>query len=403
MGNPTATVPSYDLLDAADPLAYLLEISAEAPLSHVPALGGYLVTGHEHVLAALRNDRLRAADATHAFDRLPPADQELVRPLRRSVERWMGHTVPEDHHRFQHLLKRYFTPGTLDGLRPRLRELVGELLDAVADKGRMDVVRDLAYPLPANIIAEMFGMPAQDRERLSVWSKDIGAVFQRSGLERLLDSQRSVLEMQDYLRGIVAQRRDDPRDDLISMFVAAERDGVVDEDEIVANCVLLLFAGHETTANLIANGLRTLMDHPDQLELLKARPELGRYAVEEMMRCSGPASSLIRDTVEPTTVAGHELPPGEHLFLAVYTANHDPEVFEDPMRFDITRKTNRHLGFGMGAYYCLGSALARMETDECFRLLLSRFPDIRPAADEPAVEISNLPFGHRLESLPVEF
>lgn len=403
MGNPTAALPTYDLLHTPDPLAHLLHIGEQAPLSRVPELDAYLVTGYEHVLAALRNDGLRAADATHSFDRLPPDHQQALRPLRESVDRWMGHTNPEDHHRFQQLLKRYFTPATVNGLRPRVRELTGELLDAVAGDHRMEVIADLAYPLPADIIADMFGMPPHDRHRLREWSRHIGAVFRNSTAAELLDCQHNVLEMQDYLRDIVAERRDHPRDDLISMFVAAERDGVVDEDEIVANCVLLLFAGHETTANLIAGGLRMLMAHPDQLDLLRTTPTLTRHAVEEMMRCAGPVASVIRETVEPVTIAGHDLPAGEHVFLAVHTANHDPAVFTDPLRFDITRTNNRHLGFGMGGYYCLGAALARVESDECFRLLLERCPEIRPAADEDPVVVPTMPIGHRVESLPVEF
>lgn len=403
MGNPTATVPSVDLLTAPDPLAQLLELGARTPLSWVPAFDAYLVTGYDHVLAAMRDDGLHAADATHVFHRLSPDQQQALRPLRASVDRWMGHTNPEDHHRFQQLLKRYFTPGTVNGLRPRARELTGELLDAVAGRGRMDVIADLAYPLPANIIADMFGMPAHDRHRLREWSQHIGVVFQNGTVEELLVCQRNVLEMQDYLREIVADRREHPTDDLISMFVAAERDGVVDEDEIVANCVLLLFAGHETTANLISAGLRMLMDHPDQLDLLRSRPELTRHAIEEMLRHAGPVGSVIRDTIHPVTVAGHELPAGEHVFLSVYSANHDAAVFPDPLRFDITRTNNRHLGFGMGGYYCLGAALARVESDECFRLLLDRFPDIRPAADEDPVLVATPPIGQRLRTLPVEF
>jgi cytochrome P450 len=166
MGNPTATVPTYDLLAADDPLAYLLEISAESPLCWVPALGAYLVTGYDHVLAAMKNDGLRAANATQSFEKLPAAEQEALRPLRTYIEMWMGHITAEGHHRFQKLLKRYFTPSTVNGLRPRVRELTTELLDAVEGRGRMDVVRDLAFPLPANIIADMFGMPVADRERL---------------------------------------------------------------------------------------------------------------------------------------------------------------------------------------------------------------------------------------------
>jgi len=403
MGNPTSTLPSYDLLDADDPLDYLLRISGEAPLSWVPALGAYLVTGYDNVLATLKSDDLRAANATQGFERLTAAEQEELRPLRLSIDMWMGHTTQEGHHRFQQLLKRYFTPSTVNNLRPRARQLTGELLDTVSALGRMDVVRDLAYALPANIIAEMFGMPVSDRERLREWSRHIGAVFQNADADRLRVSQSSVLEMQDYLRDIVASRRVQPRDDLISMFAAAEREGVVTEDEIVANCVLLLFAGHETTGNLIAGGLDLLMAHRDQLELLRADPGLNRSAIEEMLRHGGPVVTVVREVVAPTVIAGYDLSVRQHLFLAVYSANHDPAVFPDPMRFDITRKNNRHLGFGMGAYYCLGAALARVEADECFRVLLSRYPDIRPAADQAPEFASVSPVGRRLVSLPVEF
>ncbi|MEV4317263.1 cytochrome P450 [Actinocrispum sp. NPDC049592] len=399
MGNPTTTIPSYDLRDEQDSAEYLLEIAAEAPLSRVPALGAYLVTGYDTVLAALRDGGLRAANATQGFEQLTEAEQAELRPLRTSIDMWMGHTTAEGHHRFQKLLKRYFTPATVNGLRPRVRELTGELLDAL--DGRMDVVRDLAYPLPANIIADMFGMPAADRHKLREWSRQIAAVFQNATAERLRASQVSVLEMQDYLRGIVADRRARPRADLITMFTVAEREGVVNEDEIVANCVLLLFAGHETTANLIAHGLNLLLDNPDQLELLKSRPELTQSAVEEMLRFDGPVTTVVRETVEPVTIAGHDLPVGEHVFLALYTGNHDPAVFPQPRRFDITRENNRHLAFGMGSYYCLGAALARVESHECFRILLDRFPGIHRggAADLTVIR----PFGHRLDSLPVEF
>ncbi|HET9138475.1 cytochrome P450 [Actinophytocola sp.] len=400
MGNSTVTVPEFDLLGADDPLEYLLEIGARAPLCWVPKLHAYLVCGYDNVVTALRNAGLRSANATQGFERLSAAEQEELRPLRMSIEMWMGHTTPEGHHRFQHLLKRYFTPSTVNGLRPRIRQLTGELLDAAAD-GRMEVVADLAYPLPANIIAEMFGMPTDERDRLRVWSRHIGAVFQNADADTLRRSQASVLEMQDYLRGIVADRRARPRDDLISMFVAAERDGLVDEDEIVANCVLLLFAGHETTANLISHGLNLLLNNPDQLALLRSDPGLTPSAVEEMLRRDGPVITVVREAVEPVTVAGYDIPPGQHVFLAVYSANHDPAVFPDPLRFDITRRNNRHLAFGMGAYYCLGAALARVESDECFRLLLRRFPDLRPAADQPPALV-RVSMRDRLEALPVE-
>jgi cytochrome P450 len=345
---------------------------------------------------------MESANMSRALNRLTPAEQEELAPVRRSIEMWMGHTVPADHVRFQKLLKRYFTPAMVDRLRPRVREFTHELLDAVAAKGRMDVVRDLAYPLPANVIAEMLGMPVSDREQLQAWSRDILPIFGDGDLPQLREAQRGMLEMHDYLRLIAADRRRAPREDVLSMFMAAEAEGTVTEDEAVANCVLLLFAGHETTANLIANGLVLLFDNPGQLAALRANPGLTPLAVEEMLRCDGPAGVIGRVTTDPVELAGQAVPAGKHIYLALMAANRDPEVFPDPDAFDITRHPNRHLSFGMGTYYCLGAALARMETDECLRILLDRCPELRPAYQTPDWQ-PTAPIGHRLASLPVAF
>jgi cytochrome P450 len=399
-----ASLPSIDPFAPealADPTGYLREIRATAPVSWMPAMQANLLVRHADVAAALKDDRLATANLTQGLDRLGEAEQIELRPVRESMQRWMGHTNTEDHIRFQHLLKRYFTPSTVNAVRPRVREFTHELLDIVAPAGRMDVVADLAYPLPANIIAEMLGMPIGDRELLRMWSRDILALFRVADADLMRGAQRSVLEMQDYLRPLLADRRAHPRADLLTVFATAERDGIVDEEEIVANCVLLLFAGHETTASLISNGLDLLMANPDQMAMLKERPDLTPSAVEEMMRCDGPAGVISRVSLEPVEIAGHEFPAGRHIYLAIGAANRDPDVFDEPNRFDITRKPNRHMGFGVGIFYCLGAALARTEADECFRILLSRCPDIRPAA--PASRVSVPPFNYSLVSLPVLF
>jgi cytochrome P450 len=385
-----------------DPIPLLHRIRAESPVSRIPQLGAYLLTRHADIVAALKDRRLDTANLSKGLERLSAQEQEELQPLRRSIQLWMGHTDPTDHVRFQQLLKRYFTPVTVNALRPRVREITNELLDAVAPQGRMDVVKDLAYPLPANVIAEILGMPTSDRHQLQLWSRDILAVFQLADMDRLRQAQRSVLEMQDYLRILVEQRRRQPREDILSTFAAAERDGTLTEDEIVANCVLLLFAGHETTAGLIANGLLLLLDNPDQLALLRSDPTLTGSAIEEMLRCDGPAGVIVRVSSEPVEMAGHTFPAGEQFYLAMLAGNRDPDVFADPDRFDITRKPNRHTAFGMGAFYCLGAALARMEADECFRILLDRFPHLRPAYKSPDLH-SAPPLGHRLVTLDVEF
>jgi cytochrome P450 len=405
MSDSALALKSYDLFSpeaAADPIPLLHRIRAESPVSFIPQLGAYLLTRHADIVAALRDRRLSPANMAQGLATFSQAEQDELIPLRNSVHLWMGHTVEADHVRFQQLLKRYFTPATVNGLRPRIRELTVELLDAAAERGRMDVVADLAYPLPANVIAEMLGMPTEEREQLQAWSRDILAIFQLADFTQLRQSQRSVLEMEEYVRGLVRQRRADPREDLISMFVGAEREGLVTEDEIVANCVLLLFAGHETTAGLIANGLVLLFEHPDELARLKADPDLTPAAVEEMLRCDGPASVIVRESTAPVRVGGFDLPAGKRFYLAMVAGNRDPEVFADPDRFDITRRPNRHTAFGLGAFYCLGAALARTEADECFRTLLDRLPDIRPAYDTPDRSPAP-PLGRRLHSLHVQF
>ncbi|MEU7905381.1 cytochrome P450 [Actinoplanes sp. NPDC049118] len=405
MSDHGATVREYDLFTPealADPDGLLHRVRAESPLAWLPQLDAYLLTRYADVNAALRDKRMDSANMARVLQRLTPAEQEELAPVRRSIEMWMGHTVPADHVRFQQLLKRYFTPAMVDRLRPRVREFTGELLDAVAPKGQMDVVRDLAYPLPANVIAELLGMPVTDREQLQAWSRDILPIFGDGDLQQLRRAQRSMLEMHDYLRLIAAERRRAPREDVLSTFMAAEAEGIVTEDEAVANCVLLLFAGHETTANLIANGLVLLFENPGQLARLRESPGLMPRAVEEMLRCDGPAGVVGRVTTEPVELAGSTVPAGRHVYLALMAANRDPEVFADPDVFDITREGRRHLGFGMGTYYCLGAALARMETDECLRILLERCPELRPAYETPQW-LPTAPIGHRLGSLPVTF
>ena len=403
MSDQTSTVRDYDLFTPEvldDPTAFLHRVRAESPLAWLPQLHAYLLTRHADINAALRDKRMDSANMAQVLHRLTPAEQVELDPVRRSIDMWMGHTDPADHVRFQQLLKRYFTPAMVDRLRPRVREFTHELLDAAASTGELDVVRDLAYPLPANVIAELLGMPTADREQLQAWSRDILPIFANGDVDQLRVAQRSMLEMHEYLRGIAAERRRSPREDVLSTFVAAEAEGIVTEDEAVANCVLLLFAGHETTANLIANGLVLLFEHPGQLALLRQDPDLMPGAVEEMLRCDGPAGVIGRVTTEPVELAGQPVPAGQHVYLALAAANRDPDVFADPDTFDITRARSRHLSFGMGTYYCLGAALARMETDECLRILLARCPGLRPAYDRPDW-LPAPPLGHRLRSLAV--
>src|SRR5262249_13435751 len=222
-------------------------------------------------------------------------------------------------------------------------------------------------------------------------------------MDGMLAGQDSIVEMEDYLRGTADARRRCQGQDLITTLVAAEREGLVTEDEIVANCGALPFAGHETTELAIATDLSRLLAPPDQLDRVKATRELIPGAVEEILRFAGPTVGAFRQSIEPVTIAGYEFGAGEHFLLSVVAANRDPGMFVDPNRFDITRTDNRHLTFSLGRHYCLGAALARVEITECLRVVLDRLPNLRPAEDSAPVMSCLPPFIRRLEALPVEF
>jgi cytochrome P450 len=291
----------------------------------------------------------------------------------------------------------------VEALRPRAQQITDELIDAFADRGEFDAVADLARPLPARVIADMLGVPAADRDLLPGWSRAISAVFQPLDLPNLLESQRSITEMMAYLRPLVADRRRAPTDDLISMLVAAQEQGTVHSDEeILANCVLLLFAGHETTVGLISKGLLLLLTHPDQLELLQAKPELLPSAIEEMLRYDGPAAATTRFSVAPVELAGKSIKPHQIVLLALGAGNRDPEQCADPDRFDITRTGVRHLAFGQGTFYCLGAALARMEAQVCFSTMFRRLSELRLQPDG-ATWMPQTAFSRALLTLPVAF
>jgi cytochrome P450 len=396
----------YDLVASeaafhAHPLIHRMR--AEAPVYWSPQLNAWVVTRYDDIAQALKDPRLTAGSMVGQLDMLPEEPRAALAPLRTAVAMWMGHTNNDDHVRMQRLLKKYFTPVMVDGLRPRAQAIVDELIDAVQDRGAFELVKDLAYPMPARVIAEMLGVPREDRDLLPQWSRDLLSVFMPFDMQRLLQGQKSVLEMMDYMRRIIAERRRAPEaQDIISAFLAAQADGsILNEEEILANCVLLLFAGHETTANLISKGLLLLFQHPDQLALLKQKPELLPNAIEEMLRFDGPAHMITRLSVAPLELGGKEIKPYQLLYVVLAGGNRDPSCYPDPDRFDITRSTARHLGFGQGSFYCLGAALARMEGQVCFSTMLRRLPDLR-LESAPSWEPTP-PLNRALISLPVAF
>ena len=337
---------------------------------------------------------------------LPDEVRAAAAPLHGWSRYLMLRQDPPDHTRLRGQSLSAFTVRSVEAWRPRIEAMAHMLIDRVAADGQMDLVRDFAFPLPAMVIMELLGVPLEDRDRLKEWTADgiefIGAL--RTAANPLELTQRAVasqLAMREYARRLVAAKRNEPKADFISALVAVQQaeDGRLDEEEVLAQSTLLLAAGHETTTNLIANGLLALFRHPEQLEMLRTRPDLARPAVEEFLRFDPPVQMLARMTTAPIEVAGQAIPEGQRMALVIAAANRDPERFADPERLDITRDRNDHLAFGFDRHLCLGAQLARIEGQIAFSVLLERLPGLRLVATDLAWH-RNTAF-RALKSLPV--
>jgi len=387
----------------ADPYPIYHRMRTEAPLLWDASAGLWLLTRYADVHAALRDPRLGA-------ERLPGPDQlraygmeELI-PLFGALSAMMVFTDPPRHTRLRGLVTRAFTPRRVEAMRAHIQAIVDRLLDAVQAQGRMDIIRDLAAPLPTTVIAEMLGAPPEDHARIKRWSDDF-AVFLGGFHPTPLEHQQalsSVLALTKYFSELVAERRRAPRGDLLSALAGAEEQGdMLSETELLATAVLLLVAGHETTTHLIGNGTLALLRHPDQLQALRENPSLIAVAVEELLRYDSPVQGTARVAHEPLTLDGRSIAAGQSVFLFLGAANRDPAVFPDPDRLDVTRPENRHLTFGHGAHFCLGAPLARLEGQIALGTLLRRMPELRLTADTAAWRDQFVLRG--LQSLPVVF
>ena len=307
-----------------------------------------------------------------------------------------------DHTRLRGLVSKAFTPRTVDQLRPRIAALTEELLAPLREAGRFDVIADFAYPLPVTVICELLGVPATDRELFRSLTGDMAAVIDLDATpEQFGRAAGAVLTFTAYLVPLFEERRREPQDDLISALVAAEEAGDrLGADELLTTVMLLLIAGHETTMNLIGNGLLALLRHGDQLELLRARRDLMPAAVEELLRFDTPVRRVVRIALQDAVVDGQEVRPGEQVIAMLHDANHDPTVFPSPDILDITRDARRHVAFAAGAHYCLGAPLARAEAQIALAALID-LPELQLTDDEPRWR--PLETLHALESLPIAF
>jgi cytochrome P450 len=312
---------------------------------------------------------------------------------------------PPDHTRLRGLVSKAFTPRVIDGLRPRIQSLVESLLDDAAARGGLEVVEEFAYPLPVVVISEMLGVPAEDHEQFKAWSRVLARALDPEYMateEQIQERIQAFMEFAQYFFGLFAARRAEPRDDLITALVQAEEAGdKLTEAELLSTCILLLVAGHETTVNLIGNGVLALLRYPEQAARWRAEPSLTKNAVEEILRYDPPVQLTGRVALTDLEIAGHPIAKGEQAVLLIGSANRDPEHFPEPDRLDLARPDTRHLSFGFGIHHCLGAPLARLEGQLALEAFVTRFPTAQLGVDEPEYKENVVLRG--LAALPVTF
>ena len=380
----------------ANPYPFYDMLRAFAPIFYWQPWGMWFLTTHEDCHALLRDDRFGHLPLSVAA--APPSQ----RALWQMQTNWLLTMNPPDHTRLRGLVQKAFTPRAVAQLRATIQRLTDALIDRMAEKEQVDVIADLAYPLPVAVICEMLGVPLADQGRFHAWSAalvhsldltDEPAVYNRASV--------AAAEMTAYFDALLAERRAQPQTDILSALVAAEEAGDrLTTEELFGTCALLLVAGHETTVNLIGNGTLALLRHPDQWQRLRDEPGLIASAVEELLRYDSPVQLTSRAALIDVTYKGQRFPRGTFVTFLLGAANHDPAVFADPARLDVGRANNRHLAFGGGIHYCLGAPLARLEGEIALGTLARRLPTLALAGGPPVYRDNVALRG--LEALPAK-
>jgi unspecific monooxygenase len=370
----------------ADPYPSYAELRSRGRVQYYEPTDQWLVPHHADVSALLRDRRLGRAYQhrfTHEdFGRTaPPPEHE---PFHTLNDHGMLDLEPPDHTRIRRLVSKAFTPRTIERLKPYVAKLAGELVDDLVHKGGGDLLADVAEPLPVAVIAEMLGIPEADRAPLRPWSADICGMYELNpSQDTAAKAVRASVEFSDYLRGLIAERRDEPGEDLISGLIAAHDEGDrLTEQEMISTAVLLLNAGHEATVNATVNGWYALFRNPAQLAALRADHALVPTAVEELMRYDTPLQLFERWVLDEIEIDGTTIPRGAEVAMLFGSANHDPEVFLHPDDLDLTRRENPHISFSAGIHYCIGAPLARIELAASMTALLEKAPTLS-LAEEP--------------------
>jgi len=374
------------------------------PVHWSDSLNAWVLTRYADVLEVFNQPIAFSSDRFRKIGERYTSQRPAVQAVGEVLADWLVFRDPPDHTRLRGLLQASFTPRELARSRAGIQATIDALLDAVAERGEMDFIADFAVPLPATVIALLIGAPTGDIERIKTWSNLLaaylgGAVDERDNFG---DARAGLAALVDYFRDLLRQRERAPREDLMSLMLAAEHEGDrLSRDEVVANCVLLLFAGHETTTNLLGNGLFHLLRHPPQRHALAADPALTTGAVEELLRYDGPVPATIKVATRDVEWYGRAIRRGDMVVPLLSAANRDPQQFADPDRLDIRREPQRNLAFGYGIHFCLGAWLARLEAQLALDTVFAQLPELALVPVEPRWRPTI--FLRGLQSLPVRW
>ncbi len=369
-----------------DPFPLYQALQENDPVHWSEPLQSWIVTRYADVRKVVMSKELSPDRLTPFYEASRGERRELLTELMRYLNRWLVFRDPPEHTRLRRLLNTVFTPSAIASLRPTITGTVEHILIDIDDSQPIDFISEFAMLLPGYVIMDMLDIPREDFPRIKVWSDDmrlfIGSA--RGVPDKYQRAHDGCVNMAEYFREVIRQRRANPGEDFVSRMTKARDEGnMLTEDELVATCMLLLFAGHETTTNLLGNAVKAMIDFPEQRERLRENPDMIETAVEEFLRYDGPSNSIARVVAVDHELGGKQLRKGQRVFAMINAANRDPEQFERPQELELSRSPNRHLTFGQGPHFCLGAPLARLEGNVALAIIAERFPDLRAADEEP--------------------
>ena len=384
------TMLKDDLLDPEvnhDPYPFLARLREEDPVHYSEPHRAWLVTRYDDVVAAFGDKRLSSDRVRPLLNAMSPERRATAGPVMEMIAEWMVTSDPPMHTRLRKLTTKAFHPRKFVAMEDQIRALVDGYIDDFIAGGETDLVKGIAFPLPAAVISELIGAPHEDAERFKDWSDDLALVAFGAGGERGKDrharAQESIEEMFVYFGELIERKRAEPGDDMISSLIEGEDGDALDETEMKGMCALMLFAGHETTTTTITSAVKVLIDNPEQLQLLRDDPAHAGKCVEEVLRYEGAIKLLHRWVLDDLEIRGRQIKAGERVLIVNSAANRDPLKFDEPDAFRIMRHPNAHVAFGKGIHACIGAMLARIEMRVAVRRMVERLPGLRYADPDP--------------------